>query len=275
MFLTSFTVDVEDWFHICGFTESLNLSRGDWRVFDNTLKLLDLFDETGVKGTFFLLGSVAEAEPQLSVRIAERGHEVASHGFSHSLVHELGPVEFRRELARTSALIADQTGYPPVGFRAPQWSLGKKTPWAFEILVSEGYLYDSSCSPLPFVGDPDGSKKPYIINTESGNLWEIPPLVTETPLGSLPVAGGWGFRFFPLGIILKGMQKAQSAGYPSVFYIHPREVDPDGPRLKLPLHLRYPVYGSRKDASLVIKQISRVSSSIPLRQHVELWPSAS
>lgn len=210
MLATCFTVDVEDWFHVCGIGEMPSVQPDQWLVSETTLHLLDLFDELGIRGTFFMLGSVAAARPDLASRIAARGHEVASHGYSHKLVYELTPEQFHEEIIRTSDLIAGQTGIAPVGFRAPQWSLGERTPWAFEILAREGYLYDSSCTPLKFIGNPNGPVEPYRLSTSTGSLWEIPPLVTPTLIGNLPCGGGWGLRLLPLWTILKGIKNAQS-----------------------------------------------------------------
>ncbi|MDO9308854.1 MAG: polysaccharide deacetylase family protein [Deltaproteobacteria bacterium] len=271
MFINCFTVDVEDWFHVCGVSGAPQVPSSQWRVYDNTLRLLDLFDELDIHGTFFMLGSVASARPALASEIAARGHEVASHGYSHKLVYELTPDQFRQELVRTGDLIASQTGVAPRGFRAPQWSLGGRTPWAFEILAAEGYLYDSSCTPLPFVGDSKGSLSPYQLATAAGNLWEIPPLVTPGRFVNLPSGGGWGLRFLPMKTILKGVEYAHSAGNPAVIFLHPRDVDPDGPRLALPLLKSFAAYGTRSDATPVLRTLARTGKCIPLGEMVDSW----
>lgn len=275
MLATCFTVDVEDWFHVCGIGDMPPVQPDQWRVFETTLRLLDLFDDLGIRGTFFMLGSVAAVRPELASRIAARGHEVASHGYSHKLVYELTPEQFNEEIIRTGDLISQQTGRAPVGFRAPQWSLGERTPWAFEILAREGYLYDSSCTPLRFVGNSRGALAPYRLSTRTGNLWEIPPLVTPTRFGNLPCGGGWGLRLLPVKTILKGINNAHAGGNPAVFFLHPREVDPDGPRLDLPLLKRFAAYGTRSDVAPVVRRLARTGTSIPLREMVESWQSVS
>jgi len=272
--ITCFTVDVEDWFHVCGVSELPAISLDQWRVFDNTMHLLDLFDELDIRGTFFMLGVVAEALPELASRIANRGHEVASHGYSHRLVYDMTPELFKEEITRTGDLIAGQTGKSLAGFRAPQWSLGKLTPWAFEILAAEGYLYDSSCTPLPFIGNARGPMSPYQISTTTGSLWEIPPLVTPTRFGNLPSGGGWGLRLLPVRTILKGVSSAHSSGNPAVFFLHPRDVDPDGPKLKLPVIKRFAAYGTHSNAIPVIRTLAQTGTSIPLLEMVKTWPSA-
>jgi polysaccharide deacetylase family protein (PEP-CTERM system associated) len=274
VFVTCFTVDVEDWFHVCGNGDLPPVPLNQWRVYDNTVRLLDLFEELAIRGTFFMLGSVASVLPGLAAKIAARGHEVASHGYSHRLVYELTPEQFHEEIIRTGDLIAQQTGISPVGFRAPQWSLGVRTPWAFEILKHEGYLYDSSCTPLPFIGNPRGSLSPYRLSKDSGYLWEIPPLVTYTPFVNLPTGGGWGLRLLPMKTVLKGVSNAHSGLNPAVFFLHPREIDPDGPRLRLPLLKRLAAYGTRSDVEPVVRRLALTGTSIPLREMVESWPSA-
>lgn len=246
-----------------------------WRVFDNTMRLLDLFDELCIRGTFFMLGSVAAVSPGLASRISARGHEIASHGYSHRPVYELTPDEFKEEIIRTGDLIACQTGKKPVGFRAPQWSLNEHTPWAFGILASEGYLYDSSCTPLPFIGNPKGSLSPYRLTTTAGDLWEIPPLVTPTGFVNLPSGGGWGLRLLPMKTILKGVRIAHNGRNPAVFFIHPRDVDPDGPRLRLPLLKRFAAYGTHSNVEPIIRQLAQTGTSIPLQEMVKFWQSAS
>ena len=275
MHITSFTVDVEDWFHVCGVDLPSSVRRDQWRVVETTERLLKLFKELGIRGTFFMLGFVAAAEPELAPRIAAHGHEVASHGYSHRPLYDLTPEQFIEEISRTAELIARQTGCKPVGYRAPQWSLGKQTPWAFEILAREGYLYDSSCSPLPFIGDPSGLIHPHIITTTSNNLWEIPPMVTPVPFINLPCGGGWGLRTFPMSTVLRGISIAHSGGNPAVLFLHPREIDPDGPRLKLPIVKSFAVYGPRIDITNRIRLLAATGSSVPLREMVASWQSAS
>lgn len=242
------TIDVEDWYHVCGFEQKQIPARSSWRVSVATERILKLLDEYSVKATFFVLGSVASAEPELVKHIAAGGHEVASHGWSHSLIHQLTPDGFRDELARTEDVLLAQCGCRPVGFRAPQWSVSGRTPWAHEILAERGYQYDSSLSPLPFIGDRNGLRVPSRIDTARGELWEFPPLVTPTWFGNLPTGGGWGFRFFPTTLIGHTLGRLNTAGNPGVLYLHPRDADPEGPRLALSHLQRFAAYGTRNDA---------------------------
>lgn len=248
MFLNALTVDVEDWYHVCGLERLPQIPKSDRRVRIATDRILRLLADYGVKATFFILGSVAEADPELVGLIAADGHEISSHGWSHTLLHQLTPDRFQEELEKTEEVLFALTGCRPIGFRAPQWSVSKRTPWVYDILAERGYLYDSSLNPLPFVGDWRGPRTPFKVDTASEGLWEIPPLVTPTWLGNLPTGGGWGFRMFPAALLTRTVERLNAVAQPAVFYLHPREVDPHGPRLKLPPLARFAAYGSKSDA---------------------------
>lgn len=272
--VNTLTVDVEDWFHICGLELEPKVNLSEWRVRTNVAKLLVLLAEYNVRATFFVLGCVAEALPGLVPQITSASHEIASHGYSHRLVTELGPQDFRDELRHTRDILESQSGQKIVGFRAPQWSLTAATPWAFEILKEEGYSYDSSLNPLPFIGNPKGPRMPYKLNVTCGSLWEIPPMVTPTLLGNLPTGGGWGLRVFPQRVIHKTIRKLNIAGAPAVLFLHPRELDPAGPRLRLAPLKKFATYGPRTDVSQRLDNLLRRFRFGTLRDMVEQWESA-
>lgn len=243
------TIDVEDWYHICGLKNEPNVPAALWRVRRNIEFILALLEEFGIKATFFILGCIAQSDPELAPLIASGGHEIASHGYSHCPVTQLSPEGFRDEIQRTATLLHQQTGQQPVGFRAPQWSLSlAKTPWAFEILVQEGYLYDSSLNPLPLVGDSRGSRFPFHLSADGATIQEFPPLVAPSLIGNLPVGGGWGFRLFPLELVVKTVEAYNQRKQPAVLYLHPREVDPGGPRIPLSPLKSFAAYGPRRDS---------------------------
>lgn len=271
----AFTVDVEDWYHVCGPEAAQLIPPSRRRVARNVERILSLLAECEVRATFFVLGSVAEQEPALVPMIAAAGHEIASHGYSHRLVTELGPELFRDEVRRTGDILARQAGKRPVGFRAPRWSISvAATPWALAILREEGYRYDSSCNPLPFVGEAKGDRFPFLVETPTGSLLEIPPMVTPSLLGHLPTGGGWGFRFFPLALIGRTVAKLNAAGNPAVLYLHPREVDPAGPRVKLSPLGEFAAYGPRKDAEKRLKYLLQRFSFGTMENLVEHWETA-
>lgn len=275
MAYNALTIDVEDWFHICGTGPQPLVPRSRWRVRENVDRILVLLNEARVKATFFVLGTVAEQEPVLVPLIAAAGHEIASHGYSHTLVPQLGRDGFREELRRTGDVLASQAGIRPSGYRAPQWSLSRQTtPWAFDILQEEGYRYDSSLAPLPLVGDGQGPRRPYLVPTGGGSILEIPPMVSLSPIGRLPTGGGWGFRFFPLSLIAGTMARLNREGDPAVLYLHPRELDPSGPRLPLSRFRSFVVYGPRRSVEGRLRLLLGRFSFVPLGEMVAEWTPA-
>ena len=231
-----FTVDVEEHFQVSAFDHVLPRSAWDaepTRVVANTERLLELLDRHRALGTFFVLGWVAERYPALVRRIAELGHEVASHGYWHYRVNRSEPSVVRDELRRSKRVLEDLIGAPVLGFRAPSFSITPGTEWAFDLLLEEGYRYDSSIFPIrrPGYGWPDAPLVPYRIERPAGTLLELP--MTVLPIGGwrIPAAGGGYLRQLPAGLITAAFRRADRLGQPAVFYIHPWEVDPDQPRL--------------------------------------------
>ena len=271
--INALTIDVEDWYHVCGLAGGPpEVLPADRRIAGNVDRLLALLDRYGVRATFFVLGSVAEEDPDLVPRVAAAGHEIASHGYSHRPVTELTPELFREEVRRTGDILAAQCGEKPAGYRAPQWSLSlRTTPWAPAILREEGYSYDSSCNPLPFVGNSRGPRHPFAIETPSGPLLEFPPMVTPSPLGNLPTGGGWGLRFFPAAMSGRTVAGLNRSGFPAVIYLHPREMEARGPRLRLSPLRTFAVYGPRRDAVTRLGYLLRHFRFGTMRQLVENW----
>lgn len=222
-----------------------------------------------------MLGSVAENDPTLAPMIFSAGHEIASHGYSHYPVSDLTPQQLREELLLTERILIEQTGQRPIGYRAPQWSLSERTGWAFAILREQGYLYDSSLNPLPFVGNSRGSRTAYRLEGEGAGLWEIPPMVTRSWMGNLPTGGGWGFRFFPFRLICTTIEALNRRHHSAVLYLHPREVDPAGPRLDLPSLKRFASYGTRTDAAPRLSELFRRYRFITLKELVDEWQHVS
>ncbi len=201
------TVDVEDYFQVSAFAESIN--QKDWgnhplRVENNTLKLLDMFDEYQLKATFFVLGWVAERQKNLVLEIAKRGHEVACHGYSHQLVYNQTPEVFREETVRAKNILEDIIQQQVRGYRAASYSITKKSLWALDILAESGFVYDSSIFPVRHdrYGMPDTPEHPYILNTPKGHSIIEFPLSTAKILNyRLPVAGGGYFLYYRLSFI--------------------------------------------------------------------------
>lgn len=235
------TIDVEDYFHVAALGKSID--KKDWdsiepRVVENMHRLLDLFDEHEVKATHFVLGWVAERFPALIKEIDRRGHEVASHGFSHQLVYKQTPEIFEQETRDSKNLIEDIVGKQVFGYRAASYSITNKSLWALDILVDLGFIYDSSI--FPVVHDNYGIKGspeyPHILETPNKKRLVEYPLSTYGFLGqAIPVAGGGYFRLYPYWLSRFFYRSINKSNMPFVFYLHPWEVDPAQPRVKASL----------------------------------------
>jgi polysaccharide deacetylase family protein (PEP-CTERM system associated) len=238
------SADIEDYFQVEAFAGSID--RSTWqsyscRVESNTRRLLDLFDDCGVKGTYFVLGWVAERFPGLVRDIAGRGHELACHSYWHRRVYKLTPGEFREDTQRAKDVIEQASGAAIFGYRAPSFSISNQSLWAFDILAELGFTYDSSVFPVrhDIYGIPDAPRSPFVVKTASGPVVEYPMATFRlVGRGNLPVAGGGYLRIFPFWYTDLGVRRAWRDGVPVVSYIHPWEVDPGQPRLTAPLKSR-------------------------------------
>ena len=235
MVVNGLSVDIEDWFQVGAFERIVR--REDWdtlqpRVERNSDAVLALFARHGVYATFFTLGWVAERYPDLIRRIAAAGHEVASHGWDHVRVFTMTPGQFRADIGRTRALLEDLTGRRVAGYRAPSFSIDRRTPWAHEILAEEGYAYSSSVAPISHdhYGWPGAPRFAFRPVKESA-LVELP--VTSAKFGGkLLAAGGGGFfRLLPYRFSRWAIRQVNREGRPAIFYFHPWEIDPSQPRL--------------------------------------------
>jgi polysaccharide deacetylase family protein (PEP-CTERM system associated) len=233
--VNALTVDVEDFFQVQAFAGTIPRSTWDdlpRRVEANTERLLDLCARAGVAGTFFTLGWVAARHPALIRRIVAAGHELASHGHGHQRVFELTPAEFRADISRAKGLLEDAGGVAVTGYRAPTFSVGPRTPWAFAILAETGHRYSSSVYPVrhDLYGQPDASRVPY--RHAGTDLWEFPMTTLRVLSKNIPCSGGGYFRLlpYPLYRFLLRRCNVTQAG-PALFYTHPWEIDPDQPRV--------------------------------------------
>ena len=233
------TVDVEDYFHVSAFSDSID--RGDWdrfecRVEGNTHALLKLFREKQVKATFFVLGWVAERFPQLVKDIDSEGHEVACHGMTHKLVYEQDREEFYQETIRAKGLLEDLIQKPVHGYRAASYSITRKSLWSLDVLLDAGFTYDSSIFPVHHdrYGIPGSTREPHRLKAPSGRSLTEFPLSTVKLLGyTLPVSGGGYFRLFPYSFSRWALRSINNKERrPFIFYLHPWEIDTGQPRIK-------------------------------------------
>lgn len=232
------TVDVEDYYHVAAFANVIK--PGEWekwpsRVEANTNRLLQLFDDSNIKITFFILGWVAEHYPELVKTIRDQGHEIASHGYSHQLIYKQTQDVFRVETAKSKTILEDLAQTPITGYRAASYSITRRSLWALDILAELGFTWDSSIFPTRHdnYGIPGSPEEPYRIITSNGaSLLEF-PLTTAKVLGqSVPAAGGGYFRQYPYAMSKWLFERASlNQTKPQIFYLHPWEIDPEQPRI--------------------------------------------
>lgn len=236
--MNAFTVDVEDYFHVAALSSAI--SRSSWssrelRVERNTERLMQILAERGVRATFFVLGWLAERTPSLVRRIADAGHEVACHGYSHQLVYRQTPAEFREETVRAKSFLEDTIGHPVLGYRAASFSVTRDSLWALDTLIDLGFHYDSSIFPIhhDLYGLPGAKPEPHRVQAPSGRTLAEFPMSAANFFGlQVPVSGGGYFRILPYWLTRAGLKQInQSRSRPFAFYLHPWEIDPGQPRI--------------------------------------------
>ena len=237
--LNALTVDVEDYYHVSAFEPYL--SDREWgympsRIEGNMMRILEILDIYGVKATFFVLGWIAERNPSLIRDIHKEGHEIACHGYAHRLAYKMTPDEFRMDVRKAKSVIEDSIGADIRGFRATSFSFVENSLWALDILIEEGFLYDSSIFPIRHdrYGISHWQRFPHIISRSKGNIYELPPSTMRMFKNNFPIAGGAYLRFLPLGLIAWGIRRINKVeSQPAVIYIHPWEIDSKQPRFKV------------------------------------------
>lgn len=252
--MNALTIDVEDYFQVNAFEPYIpreNWDRYPLRVAGNVARLLDILDEYQVKATFFVLGWVAERVPGTVREIQARGHEVACHGYGHQLIFRIGPQLFRDDIRRAKAVLEDITGTAVRGYRAPTYSITRESLWAFDLLLEEGFSFDSSVFPVyhDTYGIPDAPRFPYLVRRAAGTLQEFPlttlPLKLAGKSVQLPIAGGGYLRLLPVSLIKWGIDRVNRVeGKPCVLYLHPWEIDPDQPRIQAGWKSRFRHYNN-------------------------------
>jgi polysaccharide deacetylase family protein (PEP-CTERM system associated) len=238
--INAMTVDVEDYFHVSAFENTIDKS--DWknmplRVEHNTYRLLELFEKHNVKSTFFTLGWVAERCPNLIKSIVEQGHELASHGFSHQRITEMSQKDFFLDVEKSKNILEQISGTEVIGYRAPSFSINDSNTWAYEKLIELGFAYSSSTYPIQhdLYGVPNWPRFMYdrVESFEGKKLIEIPiPTIRENNVNT-GIGGGGYFRLYPYWLSKRRIEKFhQQEQKPYSFYFHPWEIDPNQPRVK-------------------------------------------
>lgn len=257
--VNALSVDVEEYYHAIIFregTQGMDLGSFPSRVEESIERVLTLLGHGDVRATFFVLGEVATAHPAMVRKIAGEGHEIACHGDRHEPVLRQSLMEFRADIHRAKSLLEDLTSQPVIGYRAPNFSIGRAQPWAYDVLLEEEFRYDSSIYPIRHdrYGDPRARRFPHEIRRNGSQKLVEFPIGTARVLGvNFPIGGGGYFRLLPLPLIRYGIEHVNGhEGQPIMFYFHPWELDPDQPRPPMPWHhrVRHYVGMSKQEAKL-------------------------
>lgn len=247
-----FTIDVEEYFHPTALSDVYNIE--GWDTLERRTpvvldRLLGFLDKHGVVGTFFVLGWLAEREPLAVKRIHAAGHEIASHGYAHRLVRDLGQQAFRDSVRKSKDVLEDLVGTDVLGYRAPSFSITPGLEWAFDVLVEEGYEYDASLFPIgghPTYGYSLDNHEPQLLITPEGrSLAEFPATTCRLAGRQLPASGGAYFRLLPYALVRAGLKQAQDRGVAGMFYLHPWELDEWTPDVRIPRLQRLRTFGGR------------------------------
>jgi len=272
--------DLEDYMHVTAFAD--HLSSDDWsscvsRLEHNTDKLLTILDSSACHATFFILGWVADKYPQVIMRIADSGHEIACHSLRHRLVYEMTPAEFREDSRVAKSLLEDISGKTICGYRAPSFSITKESWWAFEILCELGFSYDSSVFPVkhPNYGMIEASRFPFVVNSSSGSLVEFPLPTLQLGRRRAPLGGGAYLRLLPYAYTRWGIRHINDRELsPVCVYLHPWELDADQPRMRASLSARLRHYLGLRRTESKFRNLLRDFEFCTLEVLVEEWREA-
>ena len=232
--------DIEEWYH----AELVRKSQAKQveLVEQSTQSILDTLDARNITATFFILGDVVKKSPNVLRKIYDAGHEIASHGYSHTILYELNEKSFEKEILETDKLIQKTIGIKPLGFRAPSFSINNSTKWALDILENNDYLYDSSIFPVKthLYGVPNAplhvykpSKTDVAKHDAKGKLFEVPMATAKIGAINVPIAGGFYLRALPNTVIKQGIKQLNRKGIPAVMYAHPWELHDKTPRIDM------------------------------------------
>ena len=261
------TIDFEDWY------QGLEIPHTEWGGLEERIehagrRLLGVFAETGARATFFVLGWLAERHSGLVREIAAAGHEIATHGWSHSFVYRMTPGDFRVELSRSMTLLGELSGRPVLGHRAPFFSITGRSLWALDIMADLGLRYDSSIYPVLNYryGIEDAERWPHQLETKTRPLVEFPISTWRLWGRNLPIAGGAYFRILPYVVIRRAFRSINRAGHPAVFYLHPWELDPDHPRIPLPRRIALTHYANLRATEGRLRRLLRDFRFAPMSE---------
>jgi polysaccharide deacetylase family protein (PEP-CTERM system associated) len=270
----SFTIDIEDWFNASVFHPYIkreNWSDAELRIDRNVDQLLEMMAESGVRATCFILGWIAEQAPGIVRRIAEAGHEIASHGYAHELVYEQSREQFCEELLRSVEILRQQCGQPVIGYRAASFSLPRgERDWAYQALAEKGIKYDSSIFPIRrrLYGQPDAAWDPFDVDTPNGKVREFPLPVVSIAGQAFPYGGGGYFRLYPYSLTRRLIRHANNHGRAVTMYIHPWEIDATQPRMSVDALSRFRHYNNIRKVPDRLKKLWSEFEFVPLQERL-------
>lgn len=283
--VNAMTVDVEDWFQVSVFRNIIDYK--DWdkqesRIIPNMCIILKIFEEYNIKGTFFVLGWIAERYPEIVLTIKKYGHEVGSHSYAHRLVYEMSKEEFAEDLDLSVSILEDITKERVQSYRAPSYSITQDSIWALEILSERGIRYDSSLFPIKhdMYGMSGIPRFPFSLNFTNGNKLVEFPLSTLHLYGrNMPIAGGGYLRLFPFWYIKNGIRNLNRQDKPVILYFHPWELDPDQPRVDVNFFSRFRHYSNLEITESRLKDLLSEFRFASIEEVTECcdikpWPSA-
>jgi polysaccharide deacetylase family protein (PEP-CTERM system associated) len=262
-----FSVDVEDWYQGLEVVPLEDWGKYADRIWVGLEPLLKLLDRHRVRGTFFILGYLAERHPDAVEAIAAAGHEVGSHGYAHQVVYRQTPEQFRRDLVRSLDVLRALRIDGVRGYRAPFFSITDASRWALEILASEGLAYDSSMFPVlnDRYGVPNGNPLPHWVRTPRGPVFEVPPSTIRFGV-NLAFSGGAYLRLLHSRIVMGGITRLNRSGIPCILYIHPWELDPGHPRIPLPRRIAVSHYWNLQSSLQKLDSLLRRFPFGPVRE---------
>ena len=268
-----FTVDCEEWFDL-NHDASFSTEALESRIEANLEVLLKIFSEHKAQATFFFLGEIAKKFPDLVRTVRSQGHEIASHGSKHRLVYKLTREEFVRDVKESLDILGNIIGEPVKGYRSPFWSISDpvRTPWAIEVLTGLGLVYDSSIFPFRtyLYGDGNALTSPFKWITNGRTLYEFPATVFDFGRIRIPFGGGFYLRLMPHNLTRLFTKVTNQKGRPVIYYIHPREIDPQHPRLPLSTKEYLVSYLNLNSVTSKINKTLQNSPTISIQQFLEL-----
>jgi polysaccharide deacetylase family protein (PEP-CTERM system associated) len=267
--------DVEEHFQVANFTKTI--PRNSWdslpsRVEKNVGTILDLCDAANVRATFFTLGWVAQRHPAMVKEVVRRGHELASHGYDHQFVYDLGEGPFREDVAKTKKILEDLSGSAVLGFRASTFTITRRTPWALQVLAEEGYKYDASVFPVrhPAYGVPGAPRTMRVEGLQEGRrIVEFPPLTLRLLGRNFGAGGGGYFRLFPFWYTAFAFARAEREGMAGSLYLHPWEFDPEQPRVEAGALATFRHYRNLRETALRLRRLLERHRFSTMREAIE------